>query len=53
MFQCFQLYYWIEHDGKEVNDVVQHSIATYLDWNLFDDILGLVHTLNNIGVEGI
>ena len=25
----------------------------FLDWNLFADILGVVHTLDNIGVEGI
>ena len=31
--------------------VVQYSIATYLEWNLFADILGVVHTLNNVLVE--
>ena len=31
--------------------VVQHSISTYLEWNLFDDMLGVVHSLNNVLVE--
>ena len=53
MFEYLHLYYWIAHDGNEVNDVVLHSITTYLDWNLFAWILGVVHTLNNIGVECI
>ena len=53
MFEYLDLYYWIAHDGKEFNDVVQHSITTYLDLNLFVDILGVVHTLNDIWVEGI
>ena len=43
MFVCLHLYYWNAHDGKEAHDVVQHSIDTYLDWDLFVDI----------GVEGI
>ena len=30
---------------------VQHSIATYLERNLFADMLGVVHTLNNVLVE--
>ena len=30
---------------------IQHSIATYLGLNLFADILGLMHSLNNVMVE--
>ena len=31
--------------------MVLYNIATYLEWNLFADILGLVHNLNNVMVE--
>ena len=31
--------------------VVQHSIATYIKWNFFADILGVAHTLNNVPVD--
>ena len=30
---------------------VQHSIATHLEWNLFANMLGVVHALNNFLVE--
>ena len=30
---------------------VQHSIAAYLEWNLFADMLGAVHALNYVLVE--
>ena len=30
---------------------IQHSITTYLECNLFADILGLVQNINNVMVE--
>ena len=30
---------------------MQNSITTYIERNLFDDILGLVHNINNVMVD--